>query len=69
MHATPIPGAETKTVPILLLHGAKFSASTWDQTGTIAALCEAGFHVYVSVLLSLSLSVGGWVCGGWRRFI
>ena len=64
MHATPIPGAETKTVPILLLHGAKFSASTWDQTGTIAALCEAGFHVYVSVLLSLSLWVDGYVAGG-----
>eukprot|EP00729_Bicosta_minor_P022294 gene22294-16087_t len=58
MHATPIPGAETKTVPILLLHGAKFSASTWDQTGTIAALCEAGFHVYAMDLPGYGRSEG-----------
>ncbi len=30
--------------PVLLLHGMKFQAETWRETGTLACLAEAGFH-------------------------
>lgn len=29
---------------ILLLHGMKFQAATWRETGTLATLAEAGYH-------------------------
>jgi len=29
---------------IILLHGMKFTAETWQETGTLAILAEAGFH-------------------------
>ncbi len=30
--------------PVLLLHGARFSASTWRELGTLARLAAEGFH-------------------------
>lgn len=32
-------------LPILLLHGGRFQAETWRDTGTLKALSAAGFHV------------------------
>lgn len=32
-------------LPILLLHGGRFQAETWRETGTLKALSAAGFHV------------------------
>jgi pimeloyl-ACP methyl ester carboxylesterase len=37
--AGPASGA-----PVLLLHGAKFDARTWERLGTLDALAEAGFR-------------------------
>ena len=31
---------------VLLLHGAKFSAETWRELGTLAVLVEAGYRVH-----------------------
>lgn len=30
---------------VLLLHGAKYSAQTWQNLGTLAALADEGFRV------------------------
>lgn len=37
----PEPGPSTSPV-VLLLHGARFTSKTWEQTGTLQALSESG---------------------------
>ncbi len=34
-----------KGLDIILLHGMKFNAATWEELGTLKALAEKGFHV------------------------
>lgn len=58
MHAKPNSRVDKKELPILMLHGAKFSSKTWDTTGTISALCEAGFDVYAVDLPGYGRSEG-----------
>lgn len=31
-------------IPVLLLHGARFNATTWVETGTVRAISEAGYR-------------------------
>eukprot|EP00040_Diaphanoeca_grandis_P012319 m.62501 g.62501 ORF g.62501 m.62501 type:complete len:360 (-) comp23166_c0_seq1:248-1327(-) len=44
--------------PVILLHGAHFSSSTWDTTNTITALVTAGYHVYTVDLPGYGRSEG-----------
>lgn len=40
--AAAAPGAARN---VLLLHGAKYSAQTWEDLGTLSVLADAGFRV------------------------
>ena len=49
LHAKAAGGVAPKPTPVLLLHGAKFSTQTWDNTGTISTLVQHGYDVYVAL--------------------
>lgn len=33
-----------KNIPVVLLHGMKFQAATWQELGTLKQICDAGFQ-------------------------
>ena len=39
-----LAGGEATALPVLFLHGARFSAQTWRETGTLAALAASGYY-------------------------
>ncbi len=44
-HVNTIQANENSKNTIILLHGAKFKAKTWEELGTITALKDAGYRV------------------------
>jgi pimeloyl-ACP methyl ester carboxylesterase len=45
--------------PVVLLHGANFTAATWKQIGTMKALAQAGYLVYHDPSPTVSRSING----------
>ena len=39
-----LAGGEAMALPVLFLHGARFSAQTWRETGTLAVLAANGYY-------------------------